>query len=174
MSRKWKLSVIVVWCLYYTKLAPTFKTKDNFTHHARGNLKPHHPLGERPASPSLQEQYTFHILITKRSRSCAWGPNPRLTSGVPSADTEKCSWQFRIWRAGEFLKKDRTFFGVPPSRSRAVAGLNLDSEKWKQFFGDLDFTFPRLISDLFGDFVRPQEGFGEECGRAFLFGFQLN
>src|SRR3989344_7527412 len=38
------------WCLYYTKLAPIFKTKDNFTRHARGNLKLHHTLGERPAT----------------------------------------------------------------------------------------------------------------------------
>jgi len=38
-------------CPYCTKLEPIFKAKDNFTRHARGDLKLNHTLGERPANP---------------------------------------------------------------------------------------------------------------------------
>jgi hypothetical protein len=64
-----------------------------------------------PRKDSLQEQYTFHILITKRSRSCAWGPNPRLTEKkVPD------NFGFGA-RQKNFLKRTGHFFGVPSYRS---------------------------------------------------------
>ena len=85
------------WCLYYTKLAPIFKTKDNFTRHARGNLKLHHTLGEHPANP------------------------PR---GFGGHQKQKIFLHFPIWRAEEFLLNGKENFvsGVLPSRIQAVDG----------------------------------------------------
>jgi hypothetical protein len=76
------------WCLYYTKLAPIFKTKGNFTRHARGGLKLNHTLGERPATASdylggHQKQkifFTFsdlargRISLKWKRKFCFWCP----------------------------------------------------------------------------------------------------
>ena len=50
-----------------------------------------------------------------------------------------------------------------------MAGRNADSVLRKLFSGDMDFR--KTETNLFLDFVRAEEGSGEESARAFFFGF---
>jgi hypothetical protein len=77
------------------------------TRGARGEAKPNRTLQESPATASL------HSATPKKNVSCNFD-----------------------FRAGFFLKKERTFFfGVLPSKySGSVAGLNADSAKRKICF----------------------------------------
>ena len=90
-------------CLYYTKLAPIFKTKGNFTRHARGNLKLNHTLGERPAT--------------------------RL--GVPRRTPKKMFLTISdLARVRKIFLKGQDIFSVFCLQGfRQLAGLDLDSEK---------------------------------------------
>src|SRR3990167_3700729 len=131
------------WCLYCTKLAPTFKTKANCTRGARGGSELNRTLDESPATASL------HSAIPKRKN-------------VP------CSFDFR--GGGFFLKKERTFFFLGfclPSIQAVGRGFNSDSVLRKLFSGDMDFR--KTETNLFLDFVRAEEGSGEESARASEF-----
>ena len=74
-----------------------------------------------------------------------------------------------------FLKGQDIFFGVLPSRIQAVGGAKFVLGKVKTIFWGFGFHFSETDFLIwgFGDFVRPQEGFGEECGRACFLIFFL-
>ena len=82
---------------------------------------------------------------------------------------QKFSLHFPIWRAEEFLLNGKENFvsGVLPSRIQAVGGARFGLGKVKTIFGDLDFTFPRLISDL-GILSARRRGLGRNAGGLFL------
>ena len=112
---------VFTWCLYFTKLAPIFKIAGKPTRHARGNSRSKPTLGERPAT--------------------------RL--GLPRRTPKKMFLTISDLARGRiFLKRTGHFFGVSPSRSRAVAGLKMDFGKVKTVFWGVDFTLPQLISDF--------------------------
>ena len=65
---------------------------------------------------------------------------------------------------------ERTFFFLgfcPPSIRAVWRGFNSDSVLRKLFSGDMDFR--KTETNLFLDFVRAEEGSGEESARAFGF-----
>ena len=67
---------------------------------------------------------------------------------------------------------ERTFFFLGfclPSIQAVWRGFNSDSVLRKLFSGDLDFR--KTETNLFLDFVRAEEGSGEESARAFGFCF---
>ena len=88
-------------------------------------------------------------------------PRHRLAS-LGNPKKKKCSLLFWFARARFFLKKERTFFflGFCPPSIRAVRGASIRTrQSGNLFFGEKGFSaLPRLL-------YRPQEGFGEECGR---------
>jgi hypothetical protein len=64
---------------------------------------------------------------------------------------------------------ERTFFFLGfclPSVQAVWRGFNSDSVLRKLFSGDMDFR--KTETNLFLDFVRAEEGSGEESARAFL------
>ena len=66
---------------------------------------------------------------------------------------------------------ERTFFFLGfclPSIQAVWRGFNSDSVLPKLFSGDMDFR--KTETNLFWDFVRAEEGSGEESARAFVFG----
>src|SRR3989344_1775253 len=73
---------------------------------------------------------------------------------------------------------ERTFFFLgfcPPSIRAVWRGFNSDSVLRKLFSGDIDFR--KTETNLFLDFVRAEEGSGEESARAsfqILFATDLN
>jgi len=82
---------------------------------------------------------------------------------------------FRICACLIFSKKgkDIFLFGVLPSKySGSVAGLQFGLGFAKTIFWGKDFAKPRLIYfGVISDFVRAEEGFGEESARALGFCF---
>ena len=67
---------------------------------------------------------------------------------------------------------ERTFFFLgfcPPSIRAVWRGFNSDSVLRKLFSGDMDFR--KTETNLFLDFVRAEEGSGEESARAFFLKF---
>ena len=67
---------------------------------------------------------------------------------------------------------ERTFFFLgfcPPSIRAVWRGFNSDSVLRKLFSGDMDFR--KTETNLFLNFVRAEEGSGEESARAFRISF---
>jgi hypothetical protein len=114
------------------------------TRGARGGSDQNRTLHESPATASL------HSATPKRKMFLA----------------------FRISRGWIFSKMERTFFFLgfcPPSIRAVWRGFNSDSVLRKLFSGDMDFR--KTETNLFLDFVRAEEGSGEESARAFGFRF---
>ena len=89
-----------------------------------------------------------------------------LHSATPKRKNVPCSFDFR--GGVIFSKMERTFFFLgfcPPSIRAVWRGFNSDSVLRKLFSGDLDFR--KTETNLFLDFVRAEEGSGEESARAF-------
>ena len=133
-------------CVYCTKSEPIFKTKANRTRGARGGSKLGRTLDESPSTASL------HSATPKRKN-------------VPCFSDLRAPDFFWKWK-GHFF-----FLGFCPPSIRAVwRGFNSDSVLRKLFSGDMDFR--KTETNLFLNFVRAEEGSGEESARAseFLFG----
>ena len=130
-----------VYCTKFELILKATLTKANRTRGARGVSKLNRTLHESPATASLH-------------------------SATPKRKNVPCSFGFR--GGGFFLKMERTFFFLgfcPPSIRAVWRGFNSDSVLRKLFSGDMDFR--KTETNLFLDFVRAEEGSGEESARAF-------
>src|SRR3989339_521731 len=106
------------------------------------------------------------MALTKIVRSTKAPPPPRFSR---QPQKEKMFLAFRICARPIFSEngKDIFLFWVLPSKySGSVAGLKFGLGFAKTIFWGLDFRKPE--TNLFLDFVRAEEGSGEESARAIF------
>jgi len=103
-------SVILIWCLYCTKLAPISKTND-------------------------VARSTRLVIRNRQLRSTKAPPPPRFTR---QPQKEKMFLTLLIFAGVDFSKMERTFFflGFCPPSIRAVWRNNADEVLAKLFFGE--------------------------------------